>query len=347
MLRLGVVAGPLGEARTAAAIARTAEDAGFELLGLGDNQSLWRDTYVSLTMAATATSRIRLGPSVTNIVTRHVAVTASAIASVDEVSGGRAFLGLGPGDSAVLNVGARPARLADLERGVSAIREMLTGRDVVDGGQTMRVGWSTRPVPLYLAAEGPRALEMAGRVADGVFVSYGLSGREIRAAEQLIASGAKGAGRDPAALEIWHSARVSVADSEAEAIRNARTAMASVAHHALRLSPETRGVPVELLPSLQQLNERYRPAEHARFGESANAALVQELGLMPYLLGRYALAGTPEQCAWRLSELAQSGIRRLLLMFAGPDLEGQIRRWRQDVMPLAEAGTFAVSPDSP
>ncbi|MEA2681946.1 MAG: 5,10-methylenetetrahydromethanopterin reductase [Chloroflexota bacterium] len=328
----------MGPSTNAPAIAQAAEGAGFQLLGFGDNQSLWRDVYVSLTLAAQATSTIRLGTSVTNIVTRNIAVTAGAIATVNEVSGGRAFLGLGPGDSAVLNVGQRPARLAELGAGVSSIRSMLAREDVVVDGRTMHVRWSPGPVPIYLSAEGPKALDMAGRLGDGAFVSYGLATADIEAAEGHLAVGAAAAGRDPGAIETWHAARVSLADSEHEAVRGARTAMASVAHHALRLSPETRGVPTELLPAIRELNDRYETTQHALAGESVNARLVEELGLMPYLLGRYALAGTPAQCATRLAELGRSGVRRLLLMFAGDDLVGQIRRWREDVMPLVRDG---------
>jgi 5,10-methylenetetrahydromethanopterin reductase len=336
-LRFGVVAGPLGEARHAAGIARAAEEAGFELLGLGDNQSLWRDVYVSLAIAAEATSKIRLGTSVTNLVTRHPAVTTGSIATVDEVSGGRAFLGLGPGDSAVFNVGARPARLAQLEAGVRSIRTMLGGGDVIQDGRTMHVRWCARPIPIYLSAEGPRGLELAGRVADGAFVSYGLSEADIHAAAHQITKGALAAGRDPRSIEVWHAARVSVGATWEEAMQLARTGMASVSHHALRLAPEARGVPADLVPAVRELNSRYRPAEHAKPGDSFNARLVDELGLMPYLAGRYALAGTPAQCAARLSELARFGVRRLLLMFSGSNLEEQVHRWRQEVMPLAAA----------
>lgn len=335
-LSVGLVVGPLGDARNAAQVARAAENAGFDLLGLGDSQSLWRDVYMALTLAARATSRIRIGPCVTNIVTRSLAVTTGAIATLDELSGGRAFLGLGPGDSAVLNIGARPARLAELERGVTSIRRMLAGEDVLDQERSMHVHWAAaRSVPVYLAAEGPKALAMAGRVADGALVSYGLRAGDIRAAEQYLSDGASAAGRATSSIEVWHAARVSVADTEDDAMRRARTGMASVAHHALRVSPETNGVPAELLPGIRELNSRYRPAQHADSGDSFNARLVEELGLMPYLVNRYALAGTPDQCAKRLSELAELGIRRLLLMFSGADLEAQILRWRQDVMPLS------------
>jgi 5,10-methylenetetrahydromethanopterin reductase len=332
-MRFGVVAGPIGDARNVIPIARSAEIAGFELLGLGDNQSLWRDVYVALALASTATSTIRLGPCVTNVVTRNLAITASAIATVDEVSGGRAFLGLGPGDSAVYNAGSRPARHAELERGVRSIRSMLSGKDVPTEGGSMHVQWSNRTVPICLSAEGPKALALAGRVADGVFVSMGLGSENVEAAEQCVRVSAAAAGRNPDAIEVWHAARVTIADSSEEAMVRARSGMASVAHHALRLAPEASGVPVELLPAIKELTQQYRPVEHAKAGATFNALLVERLGLMPYLVGRYALAGTPEQCASRLKDLTRAGIRRLLLMFSGPDLEAQIDRWRRDVMP--------------
>ncbi len=335
-LRLGVVAGRLGEARNVITIARAAEDAGFELLGLGDNQSLWQDVYVSLTLAAEATSKIRLGPCVTNLVTRHAAVTASAIATVDEVSAGRAFLGVGSGDSSVLNIGARPARLTEVETGVKSIRAMLSGQEVSDGDRTMHVRWSTRAVPIFVAAEGPKGLALAGRVADGAFVSFGLTSADIQAAEQHIAGAAVAAGRTQDAVEVWHAARVTMAGTDSEARQRARSGMASVAHHALRLPRAAIGVPLDLVDPLEELNAKYRTAEHAELGDSFNARLVDYLGLMPYLTSRYGMVGTVEQCARRVAELSRSGIRRLLLMYSGLDVESQIHLWRHDVMPLVD-----------
>jgi len=335
-LRYGVVVGPVGEARNVVPIARAAEESGFELLGLGDNQSLWRDVWVSLTMAALETSKIRVGPSVTNIMTRDLAVTAGAIATVDELSGGRAFLGLGPGDSAVFNVGLKPARLAEVESAANAIRAMLSGESVTYDGRSMHVGWAEgRRVPICLPAEGPKGLAMAGRAADSTFVSFGLSQSDIKTAAAHIAAGATSVGRDPDEVEVWHAARVTIASSEAEAIQRARSGMASVAHHALRLAPEAKGVPQDLIEPLGELNAKYRPADHARVGDTFNARLAEDLGLMPYLTARYGLVGTPQQVAGRLSELSRAGVTRLLLMFSGPDVERQIHGWSQEVLARA------------
>ena len=106
---------------------RLAEEMGFDYVGIADSQSLARELYVTLSVVAMSTERVMLGPTVSNPLTRHPAVASSAIASVNELSGGRAFLGIGSGDSAVLNLGLRPARLAELHHYIQSAREMLAG----------------------------------------------------------------------------------------------------------------------------------------------------------------------------------------------------------------------------
>ena len=97
-------------------LCREVEATGFDWLGIADPQSVFHELYVALTVAARETSRIRLGPLVTNPQTRHLVVTASAMASLDELSGGRMALGLGSGDSAIYTLGAPPATSGDRSR---------------------------------------------------------------------------------------------------------------------------------------------------------------------------------------------------------------------------------------
>src|SRR5215831_17179116 len=99
-------------------LCREVEANGFEWLGVADSQSVFRELYVALTLAALNTERVRLGPLVTNPQTRHLVVTASAISSIDALSGGRAVLGLGSGDSAIYSIGAPPATVTGLEQSV-------------------------------------------------------------------------------------------------------------------------------------------------------------------------------------------------------------------------------------
>src|ERR1051325_711114 len=111
-------------------IAQLAESLGFDGLWLNDAQSHWRDVYVCLGAVGVSTSRILVGPGVTNIATRHLAVTASAMYSLNELCDGRARMGIGTGAAAVEDAGEKPARMADLEKATVAIRDLWAGHEV-------------------------------------------------------------------------------------------------------------------------------------------------------------------------------------------------------------------------
>src|SRR5947207_5411203 len=112
------------------ALAQLAEELGYSCVWVGDSQMIWREAYVMLGALAQATSRIGLATGVTNPVTRDPAVVAAALETLQELSGGRARLGIGLGDSSVETLGWRPARLADLERAVRDIRTLVAGESV-------------------------------------------------------------------------------------------------------------------------------------------------------------------------------------------------------------------------
>ena len=139
-------------------LCREAEASGFEWVGVADSQSVFHELYVALTVAALNTTRVRLGPLVTNPLTRHLVVTASAMASLDELSKGRMVLGLGSGDSAIYTLGAPPATVAGLEASIDTLGRLTAGEVVKREQRTWRVHRSARRIPIYLAAEGPRTL---------------------------------------------------------------------------------------------------------------------------------------------------------------------------------------------
>ena len=131
-------------ARTLGERVRRAEAAGFSWNGIGDTQSLFREMYVCLTVAALNTEKARIGPMVTNPVTRHPGVTASAMATLDELTGGRTFLGLGTRDTALVNLGQRPATVARLRRYITAVKGLLAGEEVEWDGGMAHTRWSRR-----------------------------------------------------------------------------------------------------------------------------------------------------------------------------------------------------------
>jgi 5,10-methylenetetrahydromethanopterin reductase len=185
----------------AADVAR-AEQLGWDAAFLPDSQLRRRDTYVLLAAAARATARIVLAPFIANPVTRHPTVTASSIATIDELAPGRTLLGMGIGDTAVRLAGLRPARVHELEGSTRLMRALLDGQEVEVGAARPARLPHHRPVPIWIAAGGPRTLRMAGGVADGVFIRVGTHAANIKRAIDAIRAGATAAGRDPSRVRV-------------------------------------------------------------------------------------------------------------------------------------------------
>jgi 5,10-methylenetetrahydromethanopterin reductase len=202
-----------------AADVRRAEALGWDAAFIPDSQLRRRDTYVMLAGAARATTRITLGPLLANPVTRHPTVTASSIATIDELAPGRTLLGLGIGDTAVRLSGLRPARVAELEAATRLMRALLDGQEVEVGAARPAHLPHHRPVPIWIAAGGPRTLRMAGAVADGVFIRVGTHPATIAAAVAAIRAGARDAGRDPAAARVAAVFHTVLVDDPARALR--------------------------------------------------------------------------------------------------------------------------------
>src|SRR6266852_8333914 len=186
-----------------AADVERAEALGWDAALLPDSQLRRRDTYVLLAAAARATERITLGPLLANPVTRHPTVTASSIATIDELAPGRTLLGLGIGDTAVRLAGLKPARVHELEASARLMRALLDGSAVDVGAREPARLPHHRPVPIWIAAGGPRTLRMAGGVADGVFIRVGVHQANITKSIEEIRAGAAAAGRDPSTVGLF------------------------------------------------------------------------------------------------------------------------------------------------
>ena len=178
-----------------------AESLGFDTAWITDTHLVCRELWVTLTACAAATSRIRLGPGITVPHTRHISVTASAIATLHELAPGRLVLGVGTGGSASETMGlsvARTARVATLESMAHALKHLLRGESIrLDTGTDARLAWLPQPVdiPLYLAGSGPRMLDAAGRLGDGAIMYSGVAPWLLEAALACVRAGAQAAGR--------------------------------------------------------------------------------------------------------------------------------------------------------
>jgi alkanesulfonate monooxygenase SsuD/methylene tetrahydromethanopterin reductase-like flavin-dependent oxidoreductase (luciferase family) len=291
-----------------------AERAGFEMLTTGDSQSLWADPFVILSVAAQHTSRPRLGITVSNPVTRHPAVVASSLVALQQLSGGRVVYGMSSGDSALRNIGERPATVAELEAFGRAVQGLCAGDTVDWHGNELVLRWGSHPTPLWMAAEGPRTQFLAGQIADGVVLSNALDTEVLQLARDNVAAGAASAGRSPDDIEIWCMAAMAPAATEAEGIHRLRFLLAGTANHVYRFHMDGKALPDEHRDAIAELQRRYDSTAHATPERAeANARLVEELGLVDFLAARSVVVGPPERCVERFKEIEALGITNLIV----------------------------------
>ena len=294
---------------------RLAEALGFDTAWIADTHLVCRELWVVLTACAAATSRIRLGPGIAVPHTRHVSVTASAIATLYELAPGRVVLGIGTGGSAAETMGlsvARMARVATLESMAHALKGLLGGEPIrLDNGTEARLAWLPGPVdvPLYLAGSGPRMLDAAGRLGDGAIMYSGVAPWLVEAALACVAAGARASGRpaDEPDVAIW--APTSIDRDRALARDHVRGRVASALRHAF---------PVKWSPEDQAVVDRVRAAYNSY--EHASAGSKHRLLVTDRFVDLMALAGSPDEVRDQVRGLmGVGGVGRIILLPQVPD----------------------------
>jgi 5,10-methylenetetrahydromethanopterin reductase len=314
--------------------ASVAEAAGYELLGYGDSQNILPEAFVTMAAMADATERVRLCTTVSNPSTRHPSVAASGFGALQQLSGGRAVFGIGTGDSALANVGLRRGRVDELAEYCRAFLDLVRGEEATFRGTTMRFRWDCPAVPLFIAAEGPRVMQLAGELADGVIFGNGISDDVVRDNIERVTAAAATAGRDSTAVEPWFMTKLIISDRpEPEVWRDYAWTLAASANHAFRFTLAGKFVPEALEAPLRGLMAGYRSMEHNQVAAGEhNGALVNDNGLTEFLGARYLIAGTPEHIAERLVALEDAGVRNILVSSMWGDPMGETRSLADDVL---------------
>jgi 5,10-methylenetetrahydromethanopterin reductase len=297
-----------------AEMVQRADEYGVAQISTGEGQTQVLECFTIVTYMATLTKRVGVGPRVTNPVTRHPGVMANGLASLDLISEGRAYLGLGRGDGAVHHVGLRSATVDETREYFLAVRELLEEGETFYKGKKVLLEWPqsrTHKVPLYIVAAGPRMLKLAGAVADGVYIASGLTPKVVRGALDTIAEGAREAGRDLSALDIWWVVRFSMAESRQQVLdQGGRESLASIGNHSLRGGFEGKFVPEELQPRIREYHAGYNWEEKGRrYG--ANAKLMENLGLLNYFMERFGVMGSPDEVVERFRQLEKLGVQQV------------------------------------
>jgi 5,10-methylenetetrahydromethanopterin reductase len=313
--------------------ARLAESLGFDTLWITDSHLICRELWVTLTACALATRRLRLGPGVTVPHTRHFTVTASAVATLAEAVPGRVVLGIGTGGSSAETMGlsvARAARIGTLEAMVDTVRRLVAGGGVrLDTGVEARLGWLEKPapVPIYVAGSGPRMLEAAGRLGDGVIMYTGTDPTVLRAGLDCVARGAAARSRSPADLEVRLWTPTAVDHDRGRARDHVRGRVASALRHPLPLAlgPEDEA-------AVRRVREAYDAWEHAT-AASRHRALVPDR-----LVDLFALAGTPEEVREQVRRVATvPEVARIIVLPQNPGRgfparDAMLRLFAEEVM---------------
>jgi len=313
---------------------REVERAGFDLAGYGDTQSILPDALVALTAMAMETDRIRLCPTVSNPVTRHPAVMASAMGAIQQLSGGRASFGIGTGDSALLNIGERPSRVAELAEYVNAFRSLVSGEVATYRGHELQLQWETPPVEIIVAADGPRMMHLAGQIADGVFFANGLSDEIIEDNIRRVRAGAESVGRTIDDIEMWWLTKIYFAESEEQGWYEAAYSLAASANHSFRFNLEGKFVPPEHEAAIARIQLEYAAHQHNLVDKSDhNRALVVDGGLSEFLGRRFLIAGSESEIQARVREIADLGARNLFIPSLFGDPLGYAAQIAKSILP--------------
>ena len=319
-----------------------AERHGFEYAWTYDSHVLWQESIPLFGYAAHQTSKIKLGHFVTNPGTREPTVLASAYATLHDLTDGRMVMGIGRGDSARRYIGQQPVKVAEFERACGMIRDFMNGREVTWNEKELQLKW-VRPelpqIPMWVAGYGPKALAVAGRVADGVIIQ--LADPEIiqwimstarRAAEE--------AGRDPSELKCIVGAPSHVTDDLADAREQVRWFPAMVSNHVKdlieRYGSDGSKVP-KALTDYVLAREFYDYNEHSRVGAKHGEFVTDEI------CDRFCVIGNVEQCVAKLRELESVGVDQFNIYLMTHGQEETLQAYGDEIIPQIDA---AVTPSS-
>jgi 5,10-methylenetetrahydromethanopterin reductase len=319
----------VASARGAARTAQEIEAAGWDGMLVVDSQNLSGDPYVALALAATATTRLGLGTGVTNSVTRHAAATATAITSVNRVSGGRAVLGIGRGDSALAHLGRAPARLAQFERYLHQLQTYLRGEAVAfdeidiphdvapplsglhlhDAPPSSRIAWIAggAKVPVEVAASGPRVIAMAALHAERVMFTLGADVERLKWGIALARKTRHDAGLDPDAIAFGAYVNLGCHTDLAVARSLVRGGLTTFARFSMmhgRTEVPTKAGDRKVL---EALIGNYDMKAHTR-GDSRQATTLTD-----DFVDRMAIVGPPGRCIERLKELEALGFDKVAI----------------------------------
>ncbi|HOC66526.1 MAG TPA: 5,10-methylenetetrahydromethanopterin reductase [Methanothrix soehngenii] len=295
-------------------MAKLAEDAGFGNIWITDHYNN-RDVWTTLAVLSLLTNKISLGTGVTNPYTRNAAITASSIASINELSGGRAILGIGPGDKATFDkMGIdwdKP--LSRVRETVLAIRAFLAKEQVSQAGfKGAQMSFTTSKIPIYIGAQGPKMLELAGAISDGVLINASHPD-DFKFAVPMIRAGAEKAGRKPEDVQVCAYASFSADKDPAKAVNASKIVVAFIVAGSPENVLERHGIGMYEAKAISDAISRF----------DFKGAMD---GVTPRMTEAFSISGAPADCRARIDELLSTGVTQIVVGSPiGPNKESAIK----------------------
>ncbi len=322
-------------AQSALGLLRLAEDEEFDHLWVCDSHVIWNECYSLLGWLAGMSRKpsMRFGTMVTNPVSRDPIVVASAFATLNQITGGRVECGLGRGDSVVRVLNRRPANVAATEQAAELIRRLGSGEPATVDGSEARIEWAAGRLPVYVAAYGPRMLQVAGRAGDGVIIECA-DEHFITWALENVRRGAREAGRDPASLSVVVSTSTYISDDKAKARDKVRTLGAVVGNHIAEVmrnsGPES--MPPEMAAIVAQRSE-YDYHKHVVQGAEHASYISDEV------FARLCIVGAATECVEKLRRLEAIGVTHVNFYAQTDDFEEHMRTYGREILPRLRMGS--------
>ncbi|MFJ2946467.1 TIGR03842 family LLM class F420-dependent oxidoreductase [Streptomyces sp. NPDC087226] len=298
-----------------------------------DSAVLWQEPFVIYSQILAGTTKLKVGPMVTNPGTRTWEVTASTFATLNDMYGNRTVCGIGRGDSAMRVAGRRPNTLARLGEAIDAIRDLAEGREAEVDGQLMRISWvRDSRLPVWMAAYGPKALALAGRKADGFILQLAdpyLTGVMVKA----VRAAAVEAGRDPGSVTVCVAAPAYVGDDLAHAREQCRWFGGMVGNHVADLVArygEHSDLVPEALTSYIKDRHGYDYSHHGRAGNPSTDFVPDEI------VDRFCLLGPPEAHIEKLRALRELGVDQFAVYDMHDAQETTIDAYGAEIIPALQ-----------
>lgn len=318
-------------------LAKRAESFGFTHVWAFDSHILWEEPFPVFTKILDETRNVIVGPMVTNPATRDWTVTASLFATLNEMFGNRTVIGIGRGDSAVRVTNGKPTTLATLRESIHVIRELANGRGVEYNGSEIRFPWAAKSrTDVWVAAYGPKALQLTGEVGDGFILQ--LADPDITAwTIKAVRDAAAAAGRNPADVKICVAAPAYVGNDMAHMRDQCRWFGGMVGNHVADIVArygENSPVPKALTDYIKG-RDGYDYNQHGRAGNTHTSFVPDEI------VDRFCILGSVDEHVKRLKELEALGVDQFAIYLQHDGKDSTLEAYGERIMPALAASVKA------